>query len=225
MSRIDAPEDYVRWYYATDRGRWRDFPEVTAFKDAFLSEVRGETVLNAGCGPQYYDWLRKFGETPKRYVGVDVSAATIAYLEHSTDPEISAARQAAQATGATLELACADIFDWPGLSAERFDCVVATGFIGTFHDPHLSRLMARLRDALKPGGRLVKMTWHGPHRTPEQTAKKLEYGYDSLDEHDPDTFLETLLAAGFETERAELFRCDPETYRWDWIQGCVLRKR
>ena len=223
-TRSDAPIEYVQWYYDLDHQRWASFPKVTGFIDSFLVQVDGPKVLNAGCGPQFFDLLPKFGQVPQQYVGVDVSEATLAYLKTATDPRLAKARQAAELSDVTLERHCADIFDCAERFEGHFDSVVASGFIGTFHEERLQRLLALLRDSLRPGGKLVKLTWHGPHRTPEQTAEKLKYGYDSLKEHEPQAFLQQIEAAGFATLRHEVFACDPETYRWDIIQGCVFQR-
>ncbi len=222
--RSDAPLDYVQWYYNLDHERWSGFPDVTAFMDGFLAEVGGAAVLNAGCGPQFFDMMFKFARLPERYVGVDVSEATLTYLETATDHRLVKAREATAGTAVTTELLCADVFDCADQLRGRFDTVLAIGFIGTFHDEGLDRLLMLLRDSLKPGGRLIKMTWHGPHRTPEQTAEKLKYGYDSQKEHQPQEFLSQIERAGFATLRHEIFTCDPDTYRWDVIQGCVFQR-
>ena len=220
----DSPIDYVQWYYDKDHYRWDNFPDVTAFIDSFLAEVDGKSVLNPGCGPQFYDYMLKFRSAPDTYVGVDISESTVSYLNSATDPRFVKAKDAALETGADTQVLCADIFDLADDFAGGFDTVVATGFIGTFHNDQLDSLCRLFRNALKPGGKLVKLTWHGPHRTPEQTAEKLKYGYDSLKEHDPQKFLDQIAATGFSVDRHELFECDPETYQWDLIQGCVFRK-
>lgn len=221
---MDSPLDYVQWYYDKDHYRWEHFPEVTAFIDSFLREVDAESVLNPGCGPQFYDYMLRFKSAPKKYVGVDISESTVSYLNSARDQRFVQAKSAALESGATAQILCADIFDLAPQFIGGFDAVVASGFIGTFHGEQLTRLCQILHDALKPGATLVKLTWHGPHRTPEQTAEKLKYGYDSLEEHDPQKFLDQIKASGFAVERHELFECDPETYQWDLIQGCVFRK-
>ena len=223
--RIDAPYSYVEAYYAND-WRLRDsFADETAFIDRLLAHVAGDVVLNAGCGPQFYDVVSRFGRAPRDYVGVDIGQETIRFLRDSQDPRFLAGRAAAEATGARFELVCHDILTWAGLTPGRFDAIVASGFIGTFHDAKLATLLSRLRAALRDGGRLIKLTWHGPHRTPEQTAQKLEYGYDSLEEHDPSAFVATIEDAGFATIAHEQKMCDARTYRWDVVQGCVFEKQ
>ncbi len=222
--KTDSPLDYVQWYYDKDHYRWEHFPEVTDFINSFLAEIDGESVLNPGCGPQFYDWMLRFKSVPKKYVGVDISKSTITYLNTADDPRLVKARNAALETGAQSRILCADIFDLESEFTGKFDAVVATGFIGTFHGDDLNRLCRVFHSALKPDGMMVKLTWHGPHRTPEQTAEKLKYGYDSLEEHEPYRFLSQIEACGFSAGRHELFECDPETYQWDVIQGCVFRK-
>ncbi|MEM7424773.1 MAG: class I SAM-dependent methyltransferase [Pseudomonadota bacterium] len=221
----DAPIDYVEKYYRMDCDRWDSFPSVSGFLWSFLKHVDGRIVLNAGCGPQYYDYMLKFAERPDRYVGLDVSSSTIRYLQQSRNRRFCAARRAAREGRTIFEFMRADIFDAAARLAGRFDCIVATGFIGTFHGPDLDRLSDVLRGALKPHGKLIKLTWHGPHRTPEQNREKLEYGYDSAEEHQPEVYLSQIADRGFDVLKHEIFECDPETYRWDVIQGCVLQRK
>ena len=138
---------------------------------------------------------------------------------------IAKVREAAAETDVKTELLCADIFNCADRFRGRFDTIVASGFIGTFHHERLDRLLALLRDSLITGGELVNLTWHGPHRTPEQTAEKLKYGYDTLEEHQPQAFLAQIERAGFIMLQHEIFTCDPQEYGWDVIQGCVLQRR
>ncbi|GAB5469399.1 MAG: hypothetical protein Kilf2KO_24290 [Rhodospirillales bacterium] len=223
MSSI-APYDYVEWYYENDFRLRSNFPDVTAFVDSFVACVEGDRVLNAGCGPQFLDLLSRFGRAPSEYVGIDIGRETIRFVEESQDERVQVYREIARKMKVQIEAVCDDIFTWPGLKANRFDCIIAIGFIGTFHGERLNALLAHLHRSLRKDGRLIKLTWHGPHRTPEQTAKKLEYGYDSLEEHDPKAFLQQIEAAGFEVRQHELMVCDPKAYRWDVVQGCVFDK-
>jgi len=218
----DAPLEYVKWYYETDHVRWETFPDVTEFIGSFLREVDAEQVLNAGCGPQFYDHMLRFGSTPKRYVGIDVSRSTICYLNSSSDERMVQAREAANSKGVTIRTMCASIFDVDFELMDPFGTVIASGFIGTFHGEQLDRLCQVLHGALRPGGKLVKLTWHGPHRPAEQTSEKLKYGYDSLEEHEPNHLQNQICANGFAATRSEMFECNPDTYKWDVIQGCVF---
>ena len=220
----DAPMGYVENYYEQDIARWDGFPDVTDLIDRTLELVKGPVVLNAGCGPQFYDYLCKFGQPPKVCLGIDIGPATIDFLKTSKHPRLVSAKNRAMAQGVEVDLVCADIFSTKQTIAQRFDTVVATGFIGTFHDDRLDALIDLFHSALRPGGQLIKMTWHGPHRTPEQTAMKLKYGYDSLKEHEPATLRAQIESRGFKTLSEELFACDPETYRWDVIQACHFGK-
>ncbi|MEM7652200.1 MAG: class I SAM-dependent methyltransferase [Pseudomonadota bacterium] len=222
--RTDSPLSYVQDYYARDWWRFETFPEITEFMDNFLFEVKGGSVLNVGCGPQFYDWWGKFGEKPIKYDGIDISQSTHDFLGADLDERLVSARAAVIDSGCAVTLHCADVFDLADTIAGQYDTVVATGFIGTFHDERLDALCALLGAALKPGGRMIKLTWHGPHRTPEQQAEKLRYGYDSQDEHEPAPYRDQIAAAGFRVIREELFHPDPKTYFWNVIQGCVFER-
>ena len=222
--KTEAPYSYVEWYYENDWRLRREFPQQTKFIDNYIGMVDGNIVLNAGCGPQFYDLLPRFSRAPTEYTGVDASEETIRFLCESTNAQFLSCRSAAIASGAKLQPICADLFEWSDLRPNYFDVIVAVGFVGTFHGDKLSKVLRRLHCALKCGGKFVKLTWHGPHRTPEQTAKKLEYGYDSLEEHDPATFVESIEAVGFSLLRHDLEHCDPASYRWDVIQAALFEK-
>ena len=98
----DAPYTYVRDYYRQDCDRWDRFPEINTFMNRFFSRVAGETVLNPGCGPQFYDYFLRLGTTPRKYVGVDIGPATVEFLRHEGEDErFVRAREAQKSFGAS----------------------------------------------------------------------------------------------------------------------------
>ena len=82
-------------------------------------------------------------------------------------------------------------------------------------------LMAR---ALRPQGMLLKLTWHGPHRTAQETRKKLEYAYDNPEEPTPDELVAGIENTGFSLVEQEILECDPGAVGWDAIQCCIFSK-
>ena len=79
--------------------------------------------------------------------------------------------------------------------------------------------------ALRPKGMLLKLTWHGPHRSAEETREKLAYAYDNPEEPTPDELLAAIENAGFSLVEQEFLACNPESYGWDGIQSCLFTKR
>jgi len=78
--------------------------------------------------------------------------------------------------------------------------------------------------ALHDQGTLLKLTWHGPHRSAEETRKKHEYGYDNPEETSPDDLVAEFESAGFLLLEQDILECDPASYGWDAIQSCLFRK-
>jgi cyclopropane fatty-acyl-phospholipid synthase-like methyltransferase len=150
--------------------------------------------------------------------------STFEFLERSEDPRLLDAKARVRELGARMELIGADVFDCETRLEGRFDCILGVGFFATFHGPRFEQLLAVMARALRPDGRLVKLTWHGPHRTAEETRKKLEYGYDNREEPSPDELVTGIEGAGFSLVEQEILECDAQSYGWDAIQFCVFGK-
>jgi cyclopropane fatty-acyl-phospholipid synthase-like methyltransferase len=219
-----APYQYVRDYYDHVHRTNTQFPEVASFWLSSLRHIQGGSVLNAGCGPQLYDYLLRFGRPPKDYVGLDFNRNTFEFLNRSRDPRLLEAKSRARERGAHVEFLCADVFECEEQLTERFNSVLGIGFFATFYSARFDRLMHLMHQALKPGGVMLKVTWHGPHRSAEQTREKLTYGYDSAEEPTPEVLVDGVLGAGFNLEEQAILSCDPRQVGWDAIQVCVFRK-
>lgn len=222
--QTQAPYDYIRDYYAQVRERIAEHPDVASFWLTSLGRIDGRAVLNIGCGPTLYDYLMRFGEPPEEYVGLDINRSTFEFLERSVDPELRRMKAKAEAQGTQTEYLCADVFACEDALEGRFDSILGIGFFATFHGTRFDRLMRIMHRALKPGGRLLKVTWHGPHRTAAETADKLRYRYDSPEEPSPDELVGAVEQAGFSIEHDAVLECDPQTVRWDAIQVCLFRR-
>jgi len=101
----------------------------------------GTRVLDLGCGPgRYAELLASVG---CRVTGVDLSARSIAY-----------ARERAKERGLDIEYRVQDFHTLADVAA--FDVVLQVfGELSTFADDVRDRLLAAVRRALVPGGRLV----------------------------------------------------------------------
>lgn len=222
--QAEAPYEYIRDYYQHVHRKNSRFPDVTSFWLSSLQHVRGASVLNVGCGPQLYDYMMHFGRPPSEYVGLDINRNTFEFLRRSRDPRLLRAKARARELGTRIELLCADVFDCKRELEDRFDSVIGVGFFATFHGRRFDRLIDLIRRTLKGEGMLLKITWHGPHRTPEETRNKLRYRYDSAVEPSPDALVAGIERAGFTLRHQSILECDPETYGWDAIQVCVFQK-
>lgn len=220
MDAIQAPYGYVAEHYRHTANVDVAFPEVAEFVYSGLRRVSGKRVVNLGCGATFYDYLPYFGECPEVYVGVDLNRSTFEFLRSGEHPRLCAVRDQVGRMGVVTEFLCADAYDYLVEVKPIFDTALGVGFFGTFEGAELDRLLRATRRALGSDGRLVKITWHGPHRTPEQTALKHKYGYDNSEEISPEALVEVVRKAGFELQENAIMACDPEAYRWDAVQVC-----
>lgn len=220
----EAPYEYVSDYYAHVHRINSAYPAVAEFWLSKLAHIRGDNVLNVGCGPTLYDYMLRFGRPPQEYVGLDVNKSTFDFLRHSEDPRLLDAKRRALELGTRTEYVAASALDCEERLKGRFDCILGVGFFATFHGPQLQRLLAIMAGALRSEGVLLKLTWHGPHRTEEETRKKHEYAYDNPEEPSPEELVTGFESAGFALMKQEILECDPESYGWDAIQFCLFRK-
>lgn len=224
MTHVQAPLSYVKEHYEHSARVDESFPEIADFVYSSFGYVQGDAVLNVGCGTTFYDYCPHFGTSPTRYVGIDINQSSLDYLRSSDHPRLVKAKAVTERQTQHIELICSDVFDCADQLENQFDCVLGVGFFGTFSGKRFDRLMGTVHRALKIGGKIVKVTWHGPHRTPDQTRDKLKYGFDNADEVTPEDLIELIEKAGFKVRENSVLSCNSETYRWDKIQFCVFEK-
>ena len=76
-----APVEYQRDYYVDTLSKAELFPREYDFYRSFLGlHIKGESVLNIGCGPLYYEDLMYLSYSPKRYVGIDINALSLIHI-------------------------------------------------------------------------------------------------------------------------------------------------
>jgi len=78
----EAPYEYIRDYYSHVHRINAEYPDVAEFWLSKLDHIRGENVLNIGCGPTFYDYMLRFGCSPRLYVGLDINSNTFDFLRH-----------------------------------------------------------------------------------------------------------------------------------------------
>ena len=220
----EAPYEYIREYYAHVHRKNADDPAAAEFWLSKLARIDADDVLNIGCGPTLYDYMLRFGRPPRTYTGLDINKSTFEFLRRSTDPRLVAARRRVRELGTKVELIAGDVFEMAPRLEERFDCILGVGFFATFSGVRFERLLRIMRGSLRTDGMLMKLTWHGPHRTREETRKKHEYSYDNPEEPTPDELVQGFEKGGFRLVEQELLRCDPASTGWDAIQYCLFER-
>jgi len=220
-----APLQYVKNYYEQRLARRRLFQEATRFYLGELRHVRGQRVLNAGCGPQLYDYLRYFGETPEVYFGVDINQSTFEYMKHSRNAALLASRRFARDEGVDVRDICGDVCDCME-SLGPLDCVVGVGFFGTFCEQRFRRVIDATHRGLRPRGLLIIISWYGCHLSRRIHRKKVRYRYDGLDSPSPGETVSWTERQGFQLVHRTVFDVpDKDDYGWETIQSCVFRKQ
>ena len=106
----EAPYDYIRDYYAHVHRINAEYPDIAEFWLSKLAAIRGDHVLNVGCGPTFYDYMLRFGCPPRKYVGLDINASTFDFLRQSKDPRLLDARTRVRDLGTETELIGASVF-------------------------------------------------------------------------------------------------------------------
>jgi len=219
---VQAPLQYIRDYYERVQRKNARHRDVADFWLGALRHIDGDSVLNVGCGPMFYDNMMHFSKPPARYVGLDLNESSFEFLRTSDDPALVKARTHAAAAGTEVEFICADIFKAAEQLSDRFDSVLGLGFFGTFTGEPFERLLGIMRTALKPGGQLLKITWHGPHRSAEETRDKLKYRYDNPEEPRPEDLVTAFERAGFKLAEQSILDCDPDAIGFEEIQVCLF---
>jgi malonyl-CoA O-methyltransferase len=182
VERVDPQSAYALWAAAYPPRPHNPLMEVEhATVLALLPEVRGLTVLDAGCGSGRY--LRALGERGARTIGVDLCEAMLA-----------------RARDTTTRIARADLRALP-LEARSIDLVVCGLALGDFAEIELA--LTETARVLRPGGRVIYSVVHpagesaGWSRTFESDGRQLAIDgfWHSMDRH-----RRACAAAGFAIE-------------------------
>jgi SAM-dependent methyltransferase len=161
MSTLPNAEQRARWN-GPSGSAWREHAEhfergYADFDAAYLAAVAAgpdDLVLDVGSGPGAL--ALEIATTARRVVGIDVSA-----------PLVDLARRRARAAGqGHVEFVVGDAQVDP-LPDEGAVDVVVSHFGSMFFEDPVAAFTALFR-ALRPGGRLVLLTWQAPERNPWQ---------------------------------------------------------
>jgi malonyl-CoA O-methyltransferase len=170
IERIDPQSAYGLWagtYPPRPHNPLMEVEHETVL--ALLPDVRGLTVLDAGCGSGRY--LQALAERGARTIGMDLSEAMLA-----------------RAREATTRIARADLRALP-FDAMSIDLVVCGLALGDFAEVELA--LTEIARALRPGGRVIYSVVHpagesaGWSRTFESGGRKLAIDgfWHSVDRH------------------------------------------
>jgi SAM-dependent methyltransferase len=129
-------EDFARLALLSEGSGWEHNSQYHPFLLRQLPERPGE-ALEVGCGAG--EFARLLAERCERVVAVDLS------------PRMIEAARARSKDHPNVEYLVADAASW-AFPSERLDCVAS---IATLHHLPLSPMLAKMRDALKPGGTLL----------------------------------------------------------------------
>ena len=128
-----------------------------------LEDVSGKTILHLQChfGQDSISLSRMGAEV----VGVDFS-----------DKAIEAARDLANRTNTTTRFICSDVYELPGILAEKFDIVFTSyGTIGWL--PDIDRWAKTVSHFLKDGGKFVFAEFHPVVWMFNDQFSEIEYAY------------------------------------------------
>jgi predicted methyltransferase len=131
-----------------DREQWQRVPEIFAA----MQVKAGVTVADIGAGSGYFTWRLARAVTPRgRVYAVDIS-----------EREVKRLREHADAEGVTNVTIVEGTTDDPKLPAGSIDAIL---LVKTYHElSAYPEMLARMRDALKPAGRLVIVDQIGTSR-------------------------------------------------------------
>jgi SAM-dependent methyltransferase len=129
-------EDFDRLAVLSEGSGWEHNSHYHPFLLRQLPQRLGE-VLEVGCGTG--EFTRLLAERCERVVAVDLS------------PRMIETARARSKDHPNVEYLVADAASWE-FPSERFDCAAS---IATLHHLPLGPMLAKMRDALKPGGTLL----------------------------------------------------------------------
>ncbi len=222
-----APVEYQRDYFESTLSKARAFPREYDFYQSFLGlYVQGDSVLNVGCGPLFYEDLMHFNHVPSHYVGVDINSTAFEYMNETEHPRLEECRNYVKANNIRTESVDESIFDWAANTDQRFDSIFGVGVFATFYGEKFDQLMKVLWRVLKEGGHLVNVSWDGDYYTEKIAKEKVDYQFGQGGPgYTPDEVVQQIEKGGFRLrERRILMTDDPKSYRWDSIHISAYRK-
>lgn len=225
MKIEQAPEDYIENYYGefyNDMGG--KYSKESAFVLSYLNYVSGKSILNLGCGPQFFDYIKYFSKIPSEYIGIDINQSTFSFIDNSVNTSLAIAKQYAKENNVKTTLICGDALKQKKEFTNHFDSILGVWFFGTFKKEDLKILIKNVHSYLKVGGTLVNIGWFDNYLPEEERKNKLKYQFDKKTKISPDETIKIIEKEGFELVKKDIFEVlNKEDYGWGKIVACVFK--
>ena len=223
LRRMRASEQFVERYYTDDLAE-QESPE-SKWAAQWAREVKGSCVLNAACGPQFFNDALTFAETPQDLVGVDANTTNIEFLKDSEHPEILKAKKVLAGHGVNVQLLLHDIREYNATLRNRFNAVYVSGLIGSFDEVATRKIFRTLSAYLQPGGCLVIVSWADDFLSEAKLEERRRYHWYERHDLSPADVHTLLQVEGFEVRKSDAYRPhNPQEYEWGLIYGVVANK-
>ncbi len=178
MKYEQASWDYVKDYYKV----WGDrsgFPKEYAFRKFYGKRIKGNSILNVGCGPLFFDDCLFFEEMPKEYVGFDINRTNLEFAKKSKVPRLVKARKKVLASKTRWKLLQWDVLKYKKEFFGKFDAIFTTETLGILNDKNFSKAINNLYKYIRPGGLMLHQVMSDCNYEYDLDDETLKYGFDS----------------------------------------------
>ncbi|MHB8579154.1 MAG: methyltransferase domain-containing protein [Ignavibacteriaceae bacterium] len=202
----------------------RNTPE-SRWSFAWLRYVQGEKVLSVGCGPNFYDDVQFFGNTPKEFVGIDINKNNISFLKRSTHPEILKWKKFLNDNHVRFELYNENVLHDQKNFKYRFDIIYLIGVLGMFDTKMSRQLFKNLNSYLKPVGVLIDIDWTDTRLSDEKLQERKSYTWYSTEGPGIKMMGTIIKNSGFNITHNEIhYVANPKDYGWGKIYVFIANK-
>ena len=215
----EAPLEYIEEYYRESVEDVCEFPDEQRFIASCLGKVRGKSVLNLGCGPQFYDHCLMLPHIPELYVGVDINRNVQRFLTSAGDSDLIRAKSKVDVACPRPRAMRGDMFKYRGSFEGRFDAIFAVGVLGIWSVPQLDRLLQIVYSYLRSGSILLDITWDDCRLSDDdlETKKLYRFQYEGVTAKQKKA---AIRRAGFRILETSLHRVGArEEYGWGVIRA------
>lgn len=220
---LEAPWEFIEKYYNDDLAE-RDTQE-SKWALEWLKYVKGDHILCVGCGPNFYDDVQFFTNTPSEFVGIDINKNNIAFLKDSTHPEVLKWKRFLRENNVQIELRVGSISEEQKDFINRFDTIYAVGVLGMFEKQDTINLFKLLNKYLKYNGRLVDIDWIDSRLPIEKLRERECYRWYSSRGPSIEEIGHIIENTGYCILKESVYEIvNPEEYGWGTIYGYVAQR-